>query len=63
MRLSPLRPVLQRSQHIESGRVYLRPLKQSDWSDWAALREESRAPIGRQFGYLASRHVAFVWRT
>lgn len=36
-----------------------------EWNQLAqqvGLREESRAPIGRQFGYFASRHVAFVWR-
>ena len=42
MRLSSLGPALRRGFRIESGRIYLRPLRQSDWRDWAALREESR---------------------
>jgi len=42
VRLSPLRPVLHRGLRIESGRVFLRPLRQGDWRDWAALRETSR---------------------
>jgi ribosomal-protein-alanine N-acetyltransferase len=33
---------LHRGFLIESGRVYLRPLRQGDWRDWAALREGSR---------------------
>jgi len=34
------------------------------WSQLArevGLREAERTPIGRQLGYLASRHVAFLW--
>jgi ribosomal-protein-alanine N-acetyltransferase len=27
---------------VESGRVFLRPLRQTDWREWAALREDSR---------------------
>ncbi len=42
VRLSPLRPALHRGLQIESGRVCLRPLRQGDWSEWAALRENSR---------------------
>ncbi len=42
MRLSPFRPSAHRGFQLDSGRVRLRPLKQSDWQQWAALREESR---------------------
>ena len=42
MRLSSLGPALHRGFRIESGRIFLRPLRQSDWRDWAALREASR---------------------
>ncbi len=43
MRLSSLRPVLHRGLRIENGRVFLRPLRQSDWRNWATLRENSRS--------------------
>lgn len=42
MRLSPFRPASHRGFQLDSGRVRLRPLKQADWQEWAALREESR---------------------
>lgn len=42
MRLSPFRPAAHRGFQLDSGRVRLRSLRQSDWQEWAALREESR---------------------
>jgi ribosomal-protein-alanine N-acetyltransferase len=42
MRLSSLSPALLRGFRVESGRIYLRPLRQNDWGAWAALREASR---------------------
>jgi ribosomal-protein-alanine N-acetyltransferase len=42
VRLSSLGPALHRGFRIESGRICLRPLRQSDWRPWAALRESSR---------------------
>jgi ribosomal-protein-alanine N-acetyltransferase len=31
-----------RGLRLENRRVFLRPLRQSDWREWAALREDSR---------------------
>ena len=42
MRLSPFRPAVHRGFRLESGRIYLRSLKQGDWREWAKLRDDSR---------------------
>jgi len=38
----PFRSSAMRGPRLKHGRVLLRPARQSDWRDWASLREESR---------------------
>jgi len=42
MRLSAFGGAPNRSFQIDCARLYLRPLQQGDWREWAALREDSR---------------------